>query len=255
VRIEKGADLHLLHRDGVDAISLPLSRANLHQLPQTSRRLRGREDKIIWRLPFIIFDQDMPWYEDAVNWLIESGFKRFEAGNISHFWIIRKQAEKTGRQVEISTDYRLFSLNSLALLEWMDLGASASALYIEDDADNIGRLLSADVQILRRVVLHCEVAAIVSKIPIKSVKNDAPVLSDRGDGYRVSCKDGLTQITPTKRFSITQFRERIQAMGCSSFIVDLSGLEKTEQERVLSAYGGGRELPETSPFNFIQGLV
>lgn len=255
VRIEKGADLHLLHRDGVDAIALPLSRANLHQLPQTSRRLKGREEKIIWRLPFMIFDQDIPWYEDAVNWLLESGFSRFEAGNISHFRIIRKQAEKTGRPFELSTDYRLFSLNSLALLEWMDLGASASALYIEDDAENIGRLLSADIRTLRRVVLHCEVPAIVSKIQIKSVKNDAPVLSDRGDGYRVTSKDGLTQITPTKRFSITQFRDRLQAMGCSSFIVDLSGLEKNEQERVLSAYSGGRELPGTSAFNFLQGLV
>ena len=111
------------------------------------------------------------------------------------------------------------------------------------------------MSMLRRVVLHCEIPAIISKIAIKSVKNDAPVLSDRGDGYRVTSRDGLTQITPTKRFSITQFRDRLQAMGCGSFIVDLSNLEKTEQERVLSAYAGSRELPETSPFNFLQGLV
>jgi len=44
-------------------------------------------------------------------------------------------------------------------------------------------------------------------------------------------------------------------MGCASFILDLANLEKNEQERVLSAYAGGRELPETSPFNFLQGLV
>ncbi len=255
VRIEKGTDLHLLHREGVDAIALPLSRANLHQLPQISRRLRGREEKIIWRLPFMIFDQDMPWYSDAVNWLLESGFKRFEAGNIAHFKIIREQVEKTGKPVELSTDYRLFSLNSLALLEWQALGAAAAALYIEDDAENLSLLLASDMSLLRRVVLHCEIPAITSKIAIKSVKSDAPVLSDRGDGYRVTSRDGLTQITPTKRFSITQFRDRLQAMGCGSFIVDLSNLEKNEQERVLSAYAGSRELPDTSPFNFLQGLV
>ena len=39
----------------------------------------------------MIFDQDMPWYSDAVNWLLESGFNRFEAGNIAHFKIIREQ--------------------------------------------------------------------------------------------------------------------------------------------------------------------
>ena len=255
VRIEKGTDLHLLHREGVDAVALPLSRANLHQLSQISRRLRGREAKIIWRLPFMIFDGDMPWYRDAVNWLLQSGFNRFEAGNISHFKIIREQVEKTGKPVELSTDYRLFSLNSLALLQWQDLGAVASALYIEDDAENLALLLAADMSLLRRVVLHSEIPAITSKIVIKNVKNDAPVLSDRGDGYRVTTRDGLTQITPTTRFSITQFRDRLQAMGCASFIVDLANLEKSEQERVLSAYAGSRELPDTSPFNFLQGLV
>jgi putative protease len=244
VRIEKGTDLHLLHREGVDAVALPLSRANLHQLPQISRRLRGREEKIIWRLPFMIFDNDMPWYSDAVNWLLESGFNRFEAGNIAHFKIIREQVAKTGKPVELSTDYRLFSLNSLALLHWKDLGAVAATLYIEDDAENFSLLLASDMSMLRRVILHCEIPAITSKIAIKSVKNDTPVLSDRGDGYRVTTRDGLTQITPTKRFSLTQFRDRLQAMGCGSFIVDL-----------LSAYAGARELPETSPFNFLQGLV
>lgn len=255
VRIEKGTDLHLLQREGVDAVALPLSRANLHQLPQISRRLRGREAKIIWRLPFMIFEADMPWYSDAVNWLLESGFNRFEAGNIAHFKIIREQVEKTGKPVEISTDYRLFSLNSLALLQWQDLGAVAAALYIEDDAENLALLLASDMSLLRRVVLHCEITAITSKIAIKNVKNDAPVLSDRGDAYRVTSRDGLTQITPTKRFSLTQFRDRLQAMGCGSFIIDLANLEKAEQERVLSAYAGSRELPDTSPFNFIQGLV
>lgn len=255
IRIEKGTDLHLLHREGVDALALPLSRANLHQLPQISRRLRGREERVIWRLPFLIFDSDMPWYEEAVKWLLESGFNRFEAANISHFRIIREHLQRAAKPVEISTDYRLFSLNSLALLEWTALGATASTLYIEDDAENLARLLAADITSLRRVVLHCEIPAITSKIAIKSVKNDAPVLSDRGDGYRVTVRDGLTQITPTKRFSITQFREKLQTMGCSSFIVDLSGLEKAEQEKVISAYSGARELPETSPFNFLQGLV
>jgi hypothetical protein len=44
-------------------------------------------------------------------------------------------------------------------------------------------------------------------------------------------------------------------MGCASFILDLSNMEKNEQDRVLAAYAGSREIPDTSPFNFIQGLV
>ena len=252
VRVDRGTELHLLQRDGVDILGLPLSRANLHQLPQITRKLRGREERIIWRLPFMIFDEERSWYREAIGWLAEAGFKRFEAANIGHFRLLREIAAK---QPEISTDYRLFSLNSVALEEWRALGAAAATLYIEDDGDNMAELLKTESPLLRRVVLHCEVPAIVSKIAIKAVKNDAPVLSDRGDGYRVTVRDGLTQITPTRHFAITQFRDRLQAMGCSAFILDLASLEKPEQERVLAAYASGRELPDSSPFNFISGLV
>jgi len=255
IRIDRAGDLHLLHREGVDCASLPVSRANLHQLQQISRRVRGKEGSIIWRLPFIIFEEDLPWHREAVDYLCAVGFRRFEAANISHFPLLRQAESRIDSHLEISCDYRLFSLNSQALTGWHDLGATAATLYIEDDADNMAALLTADIPLLRRVLIYGEVPAITSKITIKGVKSDAPLLSDRGDAYRVTTRDGLTQITPTKKFSLTQFRDRLQAIGCSHFIIELSHLEKGEQEQVLAAYSSGRELPDTSPFNFLQGLV
>jgi putative protease len=249
VRIEQATDLHLLHRDGIDAISLPASRANLHQLHQVGRRLRGKEEKLLWRLPFIIFDKDIPWYREAIKALCEWDFRRFEAANLSHFNLL------SGHDVEITTDYRLFSLNSQAILSWHELGAVATTLYIEDDADNMGALLAANLPIPRRVLLYGDVPAITSKINIKDIKSDVPVMSDRGEGYRVSVRDGLTIVTPSTKFSITQFRERLQNMGCSSFILDLAHLNRDQQEQVLSAYATGRELPNSSQFNFTMGLV
>jgi putative protease len=255
IRVEKGNDIHILHREGVDAVALPLSRANIHQLSQISRRLKGRESRIIWRIPFIIFENDLEWYAECLSWLVGSGFSRFEAANLSHFRMLQDVIKKSGRPVEISTDYRLFSLNSQALLEWHDSGVSSSTLYIEDDAENMASLLSSDIPLQCRILLFSDVPAITSKIAIKGVKNDAPLLSDRGDGYRVTSRDGLTQITPTRKFSITQYKDKLQSMGCASFILDLSNMEKNEQDRVLAAYAGSREIPDTSPFNFIQGLV
>jgi len=255
VRLDRGNDLHLLHRDGVSSAALPVSRANLHQLHQIARRLRGREDTLTWRLPFIIFEHDLPWYRDALACLYGAGFRSFEAANISHFPLLRELENDPALPVQISCDYRLFSLNSQALLCWHELGATAATLYIEDDADNLAPLVAADLPLQRQILLYGEVPAITSKIAIKGVKSDAPLLSDRGDGYRVTVRDGLTQITPLKKFSLTQFREKLQSMGCGHFILDLSGTEKTEQEQVLSAYASCRELPDTSPFNFLQGLV
>jgi len=252
LRIERGNDLHLLHRDGVSRLAMPLSRANIHQLQQICRRVKGREEKITWRLPFIIFEHDLPWYREALASLHAAGFRSFEASNISHFPLLRELASTS---LEISCDYRLFSLNSQALLAWHDLGADAATLYIEDDSDNLYRLLSTDLPLRRQLLAYGEVPAITSKIAIKGVKSDAPLLSDRGEGYRVTVHDGLTQVTPLKKFSLMQFREKLQSMGCSHFILDLSAADKAEHEQILAAYSSSREIPNTSPFNFLQGLV
>lgn len=249
LRVEHLRDIPLINIDGVSSLSLPVSKANMHELHLAGRRLKGKENRISWRLPFIIFNRDIPWYREALATLSRYGFRCFEAANISHFPLLEEI------DAEIATDYRLFSLNSQALLSWEELGADACTLYIEDDAENLAELLSANISIERRVIVYGTVPAITSKISIKGVKGDMPVQSDRGDGYRVTVKDGLTVITPTTPFSFTGFRSRLEASGCSSFIIDLAQTPPNERQRILDAWSSGRELPGTSQFNFSTGLV
>jgi putative protease len=256
VRIEHLRDVHLLHEQGVDAVSLPVSRANLHQLPLVARKLRGREEKLLWRLPFIIFEADLPWYREAGQCIAGfGGFRRFEAANLAHFPLIREVEEKLAASLEISTDYRLFSLNSQALLAWQELGAAACTLYIEDDAENLAALLAADLPAARRVLVYAGVPVITTKIAIRGVKNDAPLLSDRGEGYEVAVRDGLTVVTPARRFSLIGFRGKLQEMGCASFVIDLGQVPQEERLRVIDAFRRSAELPGTTEFNFTMGLV
>jgi putative protease len=249
IRVEQLRDLNMLQIEGIGAISLPISRANMHQLPHFSRKLQGRGDRIWWRLPFIIWEEDLTWYRGAVEAIVNSGCRRFEAANLSHFQLL------AGLDCEISTDYRLFSLNSQALLSWQELGAKASTLYIEDDAENLMGLLSADIAMELRVMLYGSVPAITSKIAIKGVKSDAPVVSDRGDAYEVTTRDGLTIVTPTRRFSLIGFRSRLQEMGCRRFIIDLSAAPRDDWQRILDAFNRGVPVQGTSSFNFETGLV
>ncbi|HEY6873338.1 MAG TPA: U32 family peptidase [Geobacteraceae bacterium] len=292
VRLEQLRDCHLLHQEGVDAVSLPVSRAAMHQLPGMVRKLKGREDRLLWRLPFIIFEGDIPFYREAVGYLVGQGFRRFEAANLSHFPLLREMGKSRAKSIsrgcqggeeeatqaylsvrrggsddanagsvvkatslEITTDYRLFSLNTQALLAWHALGASVSTLYIEDDAENMAELLAADLPVRRRVLVYGGVPVITTKIRIKDVKGDAPLVSDRGEGYLAAVRDGLTVITPATPFSLTGFRRRLQDMGCGSFAVDLSQLPQNEWPRVLDAFARGSTLEGTSEFNFTMGLV
>jgi putative protease len=266
VRLEHVRDCHLLHQEGIDAISLPVSRANMHQLPQFVRKIKSR-DRVSWRLPFIIFETDLPFYREATAYLVQQGFHRFEAANLSHFPLLksvpgRKSPDETDAGgsaktalLEITTDYRLFSLNSQALLAWQELGAAAATLYIEDDVHNMAALLAADLSIKRRVLVYGSVPVITSKIRIRDVKGDAPLVSDRGDGYTVAVKDGLSVVTATRPFSLTGFRKKLLEMGCGAFVLDLSQLPQKEWPGVLDAFARGVGIEGTTEFNFTMGLV
>ncbi|HBG05346.1 MAG: peptidase U32 [Geobacteraceae bacterium GWC2_58_44] len=249
IKIEQIKDWHELHRDIVDTIILPVSKLNMHQLAQFARKLRDGGDHVIWQLPFIIFEADIPFYREAVGSIMRAGFKRFELTNLSHFQFFKET------DAELSTDYRLFSLNSQALLTWQELGCVRSTLYIEDDRDNISKLLSSDLKITRGTLLYAQVPVITSKIAIKEIKGEAPLTSDRGDVYGVKVKDRLTVVNAQTPFALTQYRNDLRQMGCGSFLMDLSHLMPEERERALEAYRKALGVQGSSEFNFSAGLV
>lgn len=249
VRIEHLRDTAILRQQGVDAVILPVSRANIHQIPLAARKLRGDEGRIIWHLPFIIFDAEIPFYEEAIALLMGQGFRRFELSNLSHF------AFFAGRDAELTTDYRLFSLNTQAIMAWHELGVTTATLYIEDDVENMTALLAAPVPVRRRVLVYGGVPAMTTRVAIKGVKGDAPLVSDRGEEYEVAVRGDLTTITPAIRFSVTHFRSRLQEAGCGSFVVDLSQAPREQWRPILDAFARGEGIPGTSEFNFVMGLV
>lgn len=249
VKVDSLKDFHLLNQEGIDLLILPVSKANLHQLSTFAGKLRGRRDRIIWHLPFIMFEESLPFYRNAVDMLLEHGFNRFEASNLCHFSLLRD------REVDICTDFRLFSLNTQALLHWQERGATAATLCLEDDFLNMKELLVAELPIIRRVELYAPVPVITSKIVIKGVRSDAPLVSDRGDAYTVTTRDGLTTVTPDRRFAITGYRRKLRDTGCASFIVDLSGERSDTRRQLLDAAIRGVDIEGTSPFNFTSELI
>ncbi|HJV64547.1 MAG TPA: U32 family peptidase [Geomonas sp.] len=249
VKIEQIKDWFEMHREIVDAVILPVSRANMHQLSQFARKVKGAEQRVIWQLPFIIFEGEIPFYREAIAAIMRAGFKRFELTNLSHFQFFK------GTDAELSTDYRLFSLNSQALLSWQELGAVRATLYIEDDRENMAQLLAGDLKIKRSTMVYTQVPVITSKIAIKEIKGEAPLVSDRGEAYPVKVKDRLTVVSAQTPFSLTQYRNELRQMGCGSFVLDLCHLQPEQRERALEAYRKSIGVQSASEFNYTAGLV
>lgn len=237
-------------QNGADATLIPLSKAAIHGLPAAVPRMRGSEERIIWQLPFILFDRDVPLYRDTLRTLYRAGFRRFEAANLSHFELLRGL-----EGLHVSTWHRCFSLNSQALAAWRDLGAEAATLYLEDDSSNIGELLAAGGDIEQRVLVYSPLPVMTTKIRIKDVHANTPLRSDRGETYRVTSQDGLQTISSSLQFSLTARHGELVKKGCSSFVIDLSEEPRERWGEVIAAFKSGRELSGTTEFNYAAELI
>jgi putative protease len=237
-------------QNGADATLLPLSKAAIHQLSTTVPRMRGSEERIIWLLPFILFDRDVPLYRDTLLTLYRAGFRRFEAANLSHFELFHSL-----EGIRISAWHRCFSLNSQTLAAWQELGAEAATLYLEDDSGNIAELLTAGVDIEQRMVVYSPLPVMTTKIRIKEVHASTPLRSDRGETYRVTSHDGLQTISSALQFSLTSRHGELRQKGCSSFVIDLSEEPRERWGEIMAAFKSGRELPGTTEFNYAAELI
>lgn len=237
-------------QNGADATLLPLTKAAIHQLASAVPRMRGCEENIIWQLPFILFDRDIPLYRDTLRSLHKAGFRRFEAANLSHFELLRGLDA-----VQILTWHRCFSLNSQALTAWRELGATAATLYLEDDSANLTDVLGAGVDIEQRLLVYSPLPVMTTKIRIKDVHANTPLRSDRGETYRVTSQDGLQTISSSTPFSLTARHSELRQKGCSSFVIDLSEESRDRWGEIIAAFKSGRELPGTTEFNYAAELV
>ncbi len=244
-------DAQLLSDPEVDRLVIPLTPGTLLEFERTGRRLSGQARRVVWELPPIILDSQWPSYREAVQRLHQRGFTNFRLNNLSHFELVADLPD-----VQPTTGYRLFSLNSQALLAWKELGAVEATLYIEDDRDNLTDLLARDAGLATAVTVYAPIPLITSRIPLRGIRPDSPVVSDRGEQYRVVQRGGLSVLSSETDFSLLGQLDSLQAAGCERLIVDLSHLGpfSPRGRQVLEALRRGKDLSGTTSFNFLTHL-
>jgi putative protease len=248
VAVGQPRDAHILNDGGVDRVQIPLSPAAMQSL---GRRLSGREAQVVWDVPFVILDQDWADYRSAVANLIERGFRAFRLNNLSHFDLFDDASSQ-----QLSTGYRLFSLNSQAVQAWRELGAKETVLYLEDERNNLRELLARQADGDAAITVYSAVPLITSRIRIGGLRPGSRLQSDRGDGYRIEQRAGLTVLCSDVDFSLLDRLQDLQQLGCQRFIVDLAhiGPFSAQGKQVLEALRRGQGVAGTSPFNYDAGM-
>jgi putative protease len=250
VAIDRMRDSHLLNDPLVDRIMLPLTPSNVQQLGQ-GQRLTGRESRVIWDVPFVLLGADWQECRSAVRHLAARGFRTFRLNNLGHFPLFDGLEGLT-----LLSSWRLFTLNSQAALAWGELGITEATLYLEDDRTNLAAVLQHDTGLATNLTAYASVPLITSRIPLRGLRSDSPVLSDRDDAYRVTQRGNQTVVSSATDFSLLGHLPELESMGCHRFIIDLSHLGpfSAQGKQVLDAVRRGGHIAGTSDFNFERGM-
>jgi len=252
VTLGHGHDLSLLRQSGVDSLILPLAPGNVDKFDQGGRAQFKAHDQIVWDLPLAIFASDWPAFTSEVKALLARGFRHFRLQNLGQFLLFD---DTTG--LELAAGSRLFTTNSQAAVAWRELGLTSATLHVEDDRDNLTAVLCRKTGIPLALTVYANLPMMVSRIPLRGVRADKAVQSDRGEAYRVDDRSGLTVVRPEQDFSLLGHLQELQRLGCRRFIVDIAHLGPTSPEgrRVLTAVQKDTPMADTSSFNYLQEMI
>ena len=248
LQVDSPSEVRWALSQGAQQVVVPLHRAAIHELPRYLNRLKGDADRLVWQLPFMLFDQELPLMVEALDTLYQAGFRCVEVTNPGQLKLLQRYAG-----LQLSSGYRLFTLNSQALAFWQEQGVQRATLYIEDDRENLADLLRLSQPLT--VLVYSPVEVMATRVRIKEISSGAPLTSDRGEGYRIRGRDGFTHISATTPFSLLGRLAELRRMGCRSFMLDLSETPVERRGEILEAFRSDRALQATTLFNYERGLA
>ncbi|MDH3973721.1 MAG: U32 family peptidase [Deltaproteobacteria bacterium] len=231
-----------------NGLIIPLVRATIHNLKKHLKRLKAMKERIVWSLPLVIQEGEIPFYKDVIDFLGREGFANWQVSNISHFNLL-----KDGH-FNISSSHYIHALNSAAIQSLSDLGCSRITLSIESDGNNLEALVKKGATAMGDLLVYSHLPLYVSRV--KWTKKKKGLGGQEGGEYIPKERDGLTYVFAEKPFSFFGYMKRFKKMGFKNFQIDLSGesRQRDNYQEILSSYKSGKWLEECSSMNMETGL-
>lgn len=208
--------------------------------------------RVIWDIPSIVFDSTWKALANLVAEVLAAGFVRFRFNNSAHFELLNNSVS-----VQLMAGPWLYSLNSQTMSAMEELGIHKYCVSIEDDKENIKKLLAGKKGPEMLITVYSPVDLFTSRISPTINKKNFSVQNDKGDQFHLQKYSGITVTRADKHFSLLGKISQLRQMGCCNYIVDVSGigfLTHTGQE-IMDAFAADHLLPGTMDLNFERGLI
>lgn len=242
---------NLLSLPDVGRLILPLTGENIQAAAKQRRELAPHRQRIVWDVPAMIFEEEWREYRTAIARLIGEGYTLFRLNNLGHFKLFDRRPGLT-----LLAGPLLYVMNSQAALALHELGVREVTLSIEDDRHNLADILARDLKAVAGITVYGPIPLLTSRIPLRGIRSGATVEDSAGHALRLDFTSGLTSVHATPNLCLSGHLQELQTMGCTEFIIDLTGPAMNDRRRrdVLEAISLDRPIEGTSPFNFERGL-
>ena len=231
-----------------NGIIIPLVRATIHNLKKHLKKLKSMKERIIWSLPLVIQEGELPFYIDVIEFLGKEGFSNWQVSNISHFYLLKND------NYHICSSHYIHALNSEAIQALSELGCSRITLSIECDKENMEDLVLKGAAAIGDLLVYSHLPLYVSRV--KWTKKKKGLDGQEGGEYIPKERDGLTYVFAEKPFSFFGYMKRFKNMGFKNFQIDLSGesKERDNYQEIFSSYKSGKGIEDASSMNMESGL-
>ena len=216
----------------------------LEFVPKMIKNWSTFKNKIIFELPPLIFEDDVPAYEKVINELIKNKLQKFSLNNLSHFAML------LNKDTELFAGSQIVCLNRQALYFLNDRKIIQSTFCIESDVINLRKLTTSQNGSLFCLPIFYVPVIMRSRADISEAINNGSIISNSKNRFKVVRQNKNTILIPLNPVSLTHMLPRLSSLNIGAHIIDLSFLEPSEKvwDKIISSWGCCKSIGKISKF-------
>jgi len=242
------------------------------RLSLTTDQKRG----MIWALPPVILEADLPFYGQAVAWLLQQGFSDWQLSHIGQRQFFREgvmtgdspqgQAAPQGRggratkkhpqvarrsRLTFYGHYSLNVINSQAIKTLSEAGLGSTQVSIEVDSNLLAAVAQHKSGALGLTVYGFPPLFTARPQP-DFFAYDQKFISPKGEGFVLKRSFEQTIAVPCQPFSLLDHLQDIKAAGLDYVVIDLTAnlFKRGDLDLLWRRLDGGRPQGQLSHFNY-----
>lgn len=250
----------------VAKVVLELNKETVEQASKNRRIGTSGFAQLVWTLPPVLHEAQLPWYRDVIRQLQGSGYTHYQVGHIGQLGLFAEYEQAmNGQRMLLYGDYSCNVLNSAALRMLASTGLSGVQFSLEADRSTLATALehyrhnnpqNKQGRMQVGLYVHGRPPLFTSRLDAPHFKGQHSFISPRGERFYLDSKQDALYAYAHTSFSLLPYISEVRSLGVNYFVVDISqGQPKKMCAEINALFSGRGELPEIISGNYAGTLV